>query len=623
MIKRKLVSPMKELLEDEKGKEELLLGNEAIVRGALEAGIGHGSTYPGTPSSEIGNTFEKIAKDYGMYFEYSANEKVAVETAAAAAASGVRSMAWMKHVGVNVASDALMTLMYSGVRAGMVIVAAGDPSMHSSQNEQDNRYYSLLGNIPMLEPTTPHEAKEMTKKAFEISEELELPVLVRTTTRVNHARGVVTFDDLEEPDGEGHFDKDPERFVCVPQNAVKNHPRLLDHMDTAGDISEDSEFTEIISEQDPELHVISSGAGFNYIREIKEEEDLPISILKLGMTNPLPLGKTREFIEDADRVLVVEELEPFLEDKVKALAKEVNPDLEIYGKESGHFSKLYEYNPDRIKEALDDLIDYEEEAEALRPEEYDLPSRPPSLCPGCPHRGTYYAVKQALGDEEAVYSTDIGCYTLGIQDPLNTADFLLCMGSSVGTAGGFSKNTDQQVFAFLGDSTFFHSGLPGLVSGVYNEHDFVYVIMDNRTTAMTGHQPHPGTGKSGMGESAPAISIEELAKGAGVEFVETVDPYDIEKTIDVFERAMDHDGISVVVPKHPCALMEQGAVDWEPYQVNQETCTQCHVCTNEFGCIALVREGDKVSINETLCVGCGQCADVCPFDAIEQQEGEQ
>jgi len=613
---------MKELLVDESGKEVLLLGNEAIVRGALEAGIGHGSTYPGTPSSEIGNTFEKIAKEYGMYFEYSANEKVALETAAAAAVSGVRSMAWMKHVGVNVASDALMTLMYAGTRAGLVIVAAGDPSMHSSQNEQDNRFYSLLGNIPMLEPTTPQEAKEMVKYGFELSEKLELPVLVRTTTRVNHARGVVTFDELKESDGKGHFEKDPGRFVSVPQNARKNHPRLLEQMKKAEPISEDSQFTEVIGEENPELHVISSGAGFNYIREAKEEYELPISILKLGMTNPFPVKKTKKYIENADRVLVVEELEPFIEEKVNALAKEVNPELDVFGKESGHFSRLYEYNPDRIKEALSDLLDFEDDTKALRPEEHDLPSRPPSLCPGCPHRATYYAVKKALGNEEAVFSSDIGCYTLGVQDPLNTADFLVCMGSSVGAAGGFSKNTDQQVFAFLGDSTFFHSGLAPLVSGVYNDHDFVYVIMDNRTTAMTGHQPHPGTGRTGMGDPAPMLSVEELAKGAGVEFVEAVDPYNIEETIDVFKRAMEHDGISVVVPKHPCALMEQREVSWEPYQVNQEECRQCHVCTNKFGCIALVREGDKVIIDQTQCVGCGQCAQVCPFDAIEQEVEE-
>jgi len=609
---------MKELLEDDPGKEILLLGNEAIVRGALEAGIGHGSTYPGTPSSEIGNTFEKIAKDYGMYFEYSANEKVALETAAAAAVSGVRSMAWMKHVGVNVASDALMTLMYAGTRAGMVIVAAGDPSMHSSQNEQDNRFYSQLGNIPMLEPTTPQEAKEMVKHGFDLSEKLELPVLVRTTTRVNHARGVVTFGDLEEPDGEGHFEKDPARFVAVPQNSVKNHPILLERMERAEEITEGSEFTYSIEVDNPELHVISSGAGFNYIREAKEEYDLPISILKLGMTNPLPIEEIKNYIQGAERVLIVEELEPFLEEKVEALAKEINPGLEIYGKKSGNFSRLYEYNPDRIKEALAELIDFEDETEALRPEEYDLPSRPPSLCPGCPHRATYYAVKKALGDREGVFSSDIGCYTLGVQDPLNTADILLCMGSSVGAAGGFSKNTDQQAFAFLGDSTFFHSGLAPLVSGVYNDHDFVYVIMDNRTTAMTGHQPHPGTGKTGMGDPAPMISIGDLAKGAGVEFVETVDPYNIEETIDVFERAIEHDGISVVVPKHPCALIEQREVDWSSYQVNQEECKQCHICTNQFGCIALVRENDKVIIDETQCVGCGQCAQVCPFDAIEQ-----
>jgi len=609
---------MKELLEDEPGKKILLLGNEAIVRGALEGGIGHGSTYPGTPSSEIGNTFEKIAKDYGMYFEYSANEKVALETAAAAAASGRRAMAWMKHVGVNVAADALMTLMYSGVRGGLVIVAAGDPSMHSSQNEQDNRYYSLLGNIPMLEPTTPQEAKEMVKYGFSLSEELELPVLIRTTTRVNHARGVVTFDEIKEPADIGHFDKDPARFVAVPQNSVKNHPKLLEKMGKAEEITEESDFTKVYESQEPELKVISSGAGFNYIYEAKEEKDLPISILKVGMSNPLPEKKISEFIRDAERVLVVEELEPFLEDKVKALAKDVNPDLEIYGKHTGHFSKLYEYDPDRINEALSKLMEVDPGKEPLDVKEYELPSRPPSLCPGCPHRATYYAVKKALKGDEAVYSSDIGCYTLGIQDPLNATDYLLCMGSSVGAAGGFSKNTDQQVFAFLGDSTFFHSGLPGLVSGHYNQHDFVYVIMDNRTTAMTGHQPHPGTGKTGMGDPAPMASIEDLARGAGIEFVETVDPYDIEKTIQVFKDALEHDGISVVVPKHPCALIEQRQVNWEKFQVDQDECKQCHICTNQLGCIALVRDGDKVHIDETLCVGCSQCAQVCPFDAIER-----
>ncbi len=607
---------MKELLDDEPGKQMMLLGNEAIVRGALEAGIGHGSTYPGTPSSEIGNTLENIAKDYGMYFEYSANEKVAMEVAAAAAASGVRSMAWMKHVGVNVAADALMTLMYCGVRAGMVIVAAGDPSVHSSQNEQDNRYYSVLGSIPMLEPTSPHEAKEMVKYAFDLSEELELPVLVRTTTRVNHARGVVTFGDIKEPAPKGHFDKDPGRFVAVPQNARKNHPRLLKQIGKAEPISEGSRFTEEFEVDDPELHVIGSGAGFNYIYELREIYDLPISILKLGMTNPFPEERVGEFIKGADRLLVVEELEPFLEDKVLSLAKKYNPSLEVYGKHTGHFSRLYEYDPNVVREAVSKLMDVPAGGEPLDADEYDLPSRPPSLCPGCPHRATYYAVKKALGKREAVFSSDIGCYTLGVQDPLNTADFLLCMGGSVGAAGGFSKNTDQQVFAFLGDSTFFHSGLPALVSGVYNQHDFVYVVMDNRTTAMTGHQPHPGTGRTGMGDPAPMLSIEDLARGAGVEFVETVNPYEIEKTIDVFKRAIEHPGISVVVTKYPCVLLEKKKLSNPPYKVDQDECKRCYICVNQLGCIALVKEGDDVVIDPTLCIGCSHCVQVCPFDAI-------
>ncbi len=610
---------MKELLEDEPGKKIMLLGNEAIVRGALEAGIGHGSTYPGTPSSEIGNTFENIAKEYGMYFEYSANEKVALEVGAAAAVSGVRSMVWMKHVGVNVAADALMTLMYCGTRAGLVIVAAGDPSVHSSQNEQDNRYYSLLGNIPMLEPTTPQECKEMVKYAFDLSEELELPVLIRTTTRVNHARGIVTYGDLRPPAPKGHFEKDPGRFVAVPSTALNNHPRLLGHMKEAEPISENSPFSKLYNSDDVELHVIASGAGFNYALEAKETYRLPIDILKLGMTNPFPKKKVAEFIKDAKQILVVEELEPFMEDKITQIAKDVNPDVKIYGKHTGHFSRLYEYDPDIVMDALSKIIDFKVEERALKPKEFDLPSRPPSLCPGCPHRATYYAVKRALGKKEAVFSTDIGCYTLGIQDPMNTADFLLCMGSSVGAAGGFSKNTDQKVFAFLGDSTFFHSGLPALVSGVYNQHDFVYVIMDNRTTAMTGHQPHPGTGITGLGDPVPMLSIENLARGAGVEFVETVDPFEIEKTTEVFKRAIEHPGIAVVIPKHACVLIEEGKIKEPVYEVDKDKCTQCHVCTDKFGCTALVRDGDVVSINATLCIGCGQCAQVCPFDAIVQE----
>ncbi len=618
---------MHEILTNEVGKKLFLLGNEAIVRGSLEAGLDVAAAYPGTPSSEIGNTFERVGKDFGLYFEYSTNEKVAIEVVAAASACGLRSMTFMKHVGLNVAADAYMTIAYTGVRGGLVIITADDPSCHSSQNEQDNRYYAMLANIPMLEPSSPEEAKEMTRIAFDLSEELELPIILRTTTRINHMRGPVILGELGEPQDKGFFEKDPGRFITIPVHARKRHAILLQQMKKAAEISEKSSFNKVFELGGDEIGIITSGAGFNYVIDFMREQDIKGKVLKLGMTRPIPSEMCLKFMQGVKKVVVVEELEPYLEEQLRSIVQRQGLDTEICGKDTGHFSKLYEYTPDTIKQGMSKVLGTDAPDRKLEPKHIPLPDRPPSLCPGCPHRHTYYAVKKALGDKfkEAIFSTDIGCYTLGIQPPLQTADFLLCMGSSVGAAGGFSKATDQPVLAFLGDSTFFHSGIHGLVNAVYNKHKFVYTILDNRTTAMTGHQPNPGTGRSGSGEPTIEVSIEDIVFGCGPDFVRIVDPNDLAVTTKAYEDALAHDGIAVIIARRPCILLEvrekRRTGTLTQYKVNRETCKECRICIDTLGCPAIFENKDgKIDIHEAICLGCGYCVQVCPFNAIEPVE---
>ncbi len=621
---------MKELLTNESGKKLFLLGNEAIVRGALEAGIDFAATYPGTPSSEIGNTFYAIGKEAGVYFEFSTNEKVAMEVAAAASASNLRALNFQKHVGLNVAADAFMTVAYQGVRGGFVMITADDPGCHSSQNEQDNRYYARIANIPMLEPANAQEAKEMTRIGFDLSEELELPVLLRTTTRLNHVRGIVFTKDKLPQKGNGRFEKDPGRFVTVPAHARIGHKLLLERMANAKKISETSLFNEIIDMGGSEYGIIASGVGFNYAVDVMKEAGIKGKILKLGMTWPLPTDKITEFMKSVDKIVMVEEGEPLMENEILALAKDVKPEIKVFGKRSGHFSVMGEYGPDVMKKAFSGITGQDLLPKNVPEVKIELPVRPPSLCPGCPHRSTYYAVKKALKQDfkDAIFSTDIGCYTLGIQDPLNVADFLLCMGSSVDAAGGFSKATDQPVLAFLGDSTFFHSGIHGIVNAVYNRHKFVYTILDNRTTAMTGHQPNPGMGVDGRGNPSPDISIEAIVRGCGVDFVRVVDTSDMKKMQKTYEDALAHDGLAVIIAKRACVLLEardrKKANDFNTWQINQDECKKCQVCLKTWGCPAIYLSDDgSVHINEGMCNGCGMCAVVCPFDAIHENKKEE
>jgi indolepyruvate ferredoxin oxidoreductase alpha subunit len=608
----------------------LLLGNEAIARGILEAGIGVVTTYPGTPASEIGDSISEIAVEAGIYMEYSINEIVAAEVAGGAANSGVRALTAMKHVGLNVASDFVMTLAYAGVRSGLVIVTADDPECYSSQNEQDNRFYALLANLPCLEPSDSQEAKDMTISAIEISEKLELPVLLRTTTRVSHTRGPVTYGKLTKPVLKGEFIKDVKRLVMVPAHSRPKHPVLLRSMEKAEEISETSPYNKIIWEgKSGEFGIISSSAAYNYSVEASDLLGLDVSIMKLGMTNPLPEKFIGEFLEKHERVIVVEELEPYLELQVKAIAKDYAPNVEIYGKMGKqYFPRDGELSQRTVAAGLAKItgkklplnlekID-EKYSEVLR----NLPPRPPILCAGCPHRASMYVMKK-VGGEKAVYSTDIGCYALGAAPPLKTGDIMTCMGASIGAAQGISKATDAPTFAIIGDSTFFHAGIPGLINAVYNNHKIIVTVLDNLTTAMTGHQPHPGTGWTGMHKPAEKIMIEKVAEGCGVKYVKVVNPFKIKEAEAVLKEAMKHSGPSVIVFRAPCALMvvkERRRKGTELLACKiTDRCTNCMACVKLLGCPAIIFEEGRVSISETLCNACGLCASVCPYNAIECQ----
>ena len=615
------------LLLDEAKKRVLLLGNEAIARGILEAGVSVVTTYPGTPASEIGDSVSVIASEAGLYMEYSTNELVAVEVAAGAANCGVRCLTAMKHVGLNVAADAVMTLAYVGVRGGYVIVTADDPECYSSQNEQDNRFYALLSNLPCLEPSDPQEAKDMTIVAVKMSEELGLPVLLRTTTRVNHTRGPVVLGELAERSLKGDLIRDVKRMVMVPAHARLMHDRLLEKMEKAKGISEASPFNAITREGRSGVGIISSGAAYNYAVEAVDLLCLDAGVLKLGVTHPIPEKMIAKFLARHRKVIVVEELEPYLELQVKAVAKDCAPNVEVYGKMAkSFFSRKGELSTLSVAQGLAEItgkkfrVDFAGLDSAFADVMKDLPARPPILCAGCPHRASFFVIKK-VGGEGAAYATDIGCYALGIAPPLCVGDLLVCMGSSVATAQGISRVTGRSTIATLGDSTFFHAAIPGLVNAVYNNAKVTLVVLDNATTAMTGHQPHPGTGMTGMGSLSEKVSIEKVVEGCGVKYLRTVDPFKVKEASEVLKEALHQPGPSVVVFRAPCVLLSvrerrRQGVKVVPFKVTDK-CTDCMTCIRLLGCPALVVVDGKVGIDEALCTACGLCASVCPYSAIE------
>ncbi|MGC9516621.1 MAG: indolepyruvate ferredoxin oxidoreductase subunit alpha [Methanomicrobiales archaeon] len=612
---------IEKVLTGKEGEKLFLLGNEAAVRGALEGGVQVAATYPGTPSSEIGDVFSQIAKKAGIYFEFSINEKVALEVAAAAAASGLRSFTFMKHVGLNVAADSFMSLAYTGVRGGMVVLSADDPSMFSSQNEQDNRHFARIANIPMLEPSNPQELKDLMKYGFEISEEFKLPVLIRTTTRVSHMRGMVQLDQVKEKNETGFFSKDPRRFVPVPETARIMHKKLVEKMEKVKNKAENSDLNKIV-DNESNLGIITSGSAFNYVMDILDENKLNASVLKITFSYPFPERLVLDFLKSVENVIIVEEVDPIMEKEVLAIIGKYNLQKTVHGKLDGTLPLIYEYNPEIIIDSFNKIIKTKIPVNEIYKSDIGVPKRPPTLCPGCPHRAAYYAINDVLNDlniKNVIYPTDIGCYTLGIESPYEAADYLLSMGSSVGTSCGFSKSTNQPVISFIGDSTFFHAGIPPLINGVHNKNNFLLVILDNRTTAMTGGQPHPGLPVDGMGDQAPEISIEEIAKATGVKFIKTINPLNIKKSKEVFKEALEFEGVSVVISKYPCMLLKNRSHSMKiNLEVDEEICDQCIYCLERLTCPAIyVDNNGTVRIDDLLCKGCTVCKQICPEHAIK------
>ncbi len=625
---------LKELVTGVQGEKQFLLGNEAAVRGVIEAGVSIAATYPGTPSSEIGNVLSLLAKEANIYFEFSTNEKVAMEVAATAAASGLRSFTFMKHVGMNVASDSFMTTAYSGVKGGMVILSADDPSLFSSQNEQDTRNYARLANVPVLEPSNCQEVKDMVKYAFELSEKFGLPVIVRTTTRVSHMRGVVEFGDVKDNSSNndnhwrrGHFDKDPSKFVPVPAFAGDMHVRLWDKIHKIEELTNKSDLnTEIEFSSDKKYGVIASSSAYNYAHDVVKFNGLDADILKLGFSYPFPREKVAEFLSNLDEVFIVEEVDPIMERDTLATIGAKNLDVIVHGKLDGTFPLYHEFNSDVVADGFNKVLNFKEDkltsySSSLEKLSEDIPSRAPVLCAGCPHRAMYYGINKAIEElglsaEDVVFASDIGCYTLGINPPYNAADYLLSMGSSVGDGCGFSVSTDQKVASFIGDSTFFHSGVSPLINAVHNKHNFVLTVLDNRITAMTGGQPNPGIPVDGMGDDAPEVSIRKLALACGCDYVRVINPFNLEQVVKTYKEAFEREDTAVIISKAPCTLIK-GLAKKPPVKFIESNCNYCDKCVNELACPAISKIDGKITIDDAQCDGCNVCIQVCKYGALQ------
>jgi len=724
------------ILTDTPSTFALLNGDEAVARGAVEATIKVAAAYPGTPSTEILEAIAEVAKPLGIYAEWSINEIVATEIAAGAALTGVRSIVAMKHVGLNVAADAVMTLAYTGVEGGMIIVVCDDPALHSSQNEQDTRYFAVHAKLPLLDAGNPQESLDMTKEAYELSEKLKLPIILRLTTRVAHGKSKVKLGSFQQLERKANFDKNGSKWVMVPANAIRQHRILEGKLVEAKQLAETSRFN-TLEDNHSDIGIIGSGVGYYYARSVLDTKK--VSWLKLGFVHPFPSELVKSFASKVKKLIVIEELRPYIEENIERLK------LEAIGKTALGLEEIGEFTPYKIREAL---AKQHLTSKPEMPQQLDLPPRPPGLCPGCPHRAFYYAlnrVSQSVkcdtnkcvgcdiceytcsfekegvfnplksrirsvrvnvidntamtcqacvnapcvaacpedalsqsqqtgtitvdtnkckgcdwcieacqygaltlhpitrkplicdacgGDpqcipacpesalsltaksDDKIVTGDIGCYTLGVLPPIQTVQSCLCMGAGIPMAAGMiHAGVKEKMFAVLGDSTFFHAGMPGLLNIAYNRANVCVVVLDNSTVAMTGHQPTPGSGKTVMGTETKKISIEEIARAVGIEKIVTINPYNFKATTKALREVTDYHGPAVIISKCPCPLQSMRG----PKRQVKENCGNCEVCTKAFGCPAISQNSNHAEIDTSLCNGCGVCEQVCPFGAIERK----
>lgn len=616
-------NPLGEILHDGPGTRTCLPGNLAIVRGALEAGVQFVSCYPGTPSSEVGDAFARLSNQADVLFEYSVNEKIAVEVAFAASLTGARSLCSMKHLGLNYAGDPVSTMPYVGVEGGMIIVSAGDPSVITSPNEQDQRHFSRFLYYPILDPATPEDARKMTRYGFELSERTRLPVILRPTTRVCHTSGMVRFEELPERRNEIRFTKNASRYVPIPANARRMRKEVSERFELAESLLAESEF--FPRSGGGKRGIIASGVAYCYVDQVVRELELSeiVSVLQIG-AYPIPEKILSDFLEAVDSALIVEELTPFVEDRVALSAFRAHRQIPILGKQTGHFPVEFEYDPDLVEDAIRNFLQLEERPRS-KVSVPALPSRPPVLCAGCPHRTSFYLARKVFG-KKTVYCNDIGCYSLGYGEPLDACDVLLCMGSSISQASGIARTTGKRTVAFIGDSTFFHSGLPALANAVERRDPVTVVVLNNYVTAMTGFQPSPTSGRPGSDDSDAAesngsrrLSPENAARGLGVESVYSVDPFDEKAALDALRIAKAGEGTNVVVCNSPCIVDEMRSgvhSTGTPYTIDQDLCNACSLCVRLVGCPAIYVEEGRYYVDPTLCDGCDLCARVCNRDAI-------
>lgn len=623
------------IAKDSPGERVLLLGNEAVARGAIEAGVKVATSYPGTPASEILETIASVADKFGIHAEWSVNEMVAFETAAGAAIAGLRAMASMKHVGMNWIMDPLMAVNQSGVQGGLVVITADDPGAYSSQNEQDSRHYAKMTELLMLEPSDVIEAKETVVKAFDISEKLELPVLVRLVNKICHSRADVTLGPIKQEKKKGEFRRS-RRWVMIAGSSPERHAWLHQQQGKIQSLVEESALNRIEGEGS-KLGIVAAGATYTYVKDALHCLGLEgeVSVLKIG-TYPLPRNLVLRLLDRVKTLLVFEEVEPIVEEQIKAMAFDGGKTCIIKGKLTGDVQRERDLNVDAVVDSIARVMEIK--YKPLTPKEKAIvdeslkvtPHRRLLMCPGCPHTATFFIINQAgrkAAKGKIIYSGDIGCYALGFYafDPPRQ-DTQLCMGASIGVGNGLAHSgVEEIVVATIGDSTFIHAGIPPLINAVYNNASMVVVIFDNETTAMTGHQPHPGIGFTATGSQTRKLNIEDIVKACGVEYVKVIDPYNVKESIDMVADAMKYPGLSVIISRRQCILeyirkSRREGVKIEPYYVNPEKCKGCKLCVNEFGCSALTfqTESNVAVIDEVLCNGCGVCVQICPFEAIHK-----